>query len=44
MFEKIAEQRIKEAIKKGELDNLLLQGKRLKLEDLSRVPSPDKLG
>jgi hypothetical protein len=38
MFEKIAEQRIKEAIKKGELDNLLLQGKPLKLEDLSRVP------
>ncbi len=38
MFEKIAEQRIKEAIKKGELDNLLSQGKPLKLEDLSRVP------
>jgi hypothetical protein len=38
MFEKIAEQRITEAIKKGEFDNLLFKGKPLKIEDLSRVP------
>ncbi len=34
----IAEEKIKEAIRTGEFDNLPGQGKPLQLEDLSRVP------
>ena len=34
----IAEEKIREAIKKGELDGLSYEGKRLDIEDLSRVP------
>lgn len=34
----IAEQRIEEAIKNGELDNLPGQGKPLKMNDLSHIP------
>lgn len=35
---RIAEEKIREAIRKGELDNLAYRGKRVKVEDLSRVP------
>lgn len=41
---KIAEERIREAIKKGEFDNLSLKGKPLKLEDLSRVSEELRAG
>lgn len=34
----LAENKIREAIRNGELDNLPNRGKRLELEDLSRVP------
>ena len=37
-FLKIAEQRIKEALEKGEFDNLPGRGEPLKFEDDSRVP------
>ena len=39
-FERIAERRIKEAIQKGEFDNLEGKGKPLKYEDDSHIP-PD---
>ncbi len=34
----IAEEKIREAVKKGEMDGLSYEGKRLDIEDLSRVP------
>ncbi|KAA0258029.1 DUF1992 domain-containing protein [Deferribacter autotrophicus] len=34
----LAEQKIKEAIEKGELDNLSCKGKKIEIEDLSFVP------
>ncbi|MGA1845930.1 DnaJ family domain-containing protein [Deferribacter abyssi] len=34
----LAEQKIKEAIEKGEFDNLSCKGKRIEIEDLSFVP------
>jgi hypothetical protein len=37
-FTKIAEARIREAIERGDFDDLAGKGKRLALEDLSRVP------
>jgi len=39
-FEKIAERRIREAIQKGDFDNLKGKGKPLKFEDDSHIP-PD---
>ncbi len=43
VFQKIAEQRIQEAINKGEFDNLPGKGKPLQLEDLSHVPEELRL-
>ncbi len=42
-FERIAEQRIREAQKKGDFDNLPGSGKPLKLDDDSRVPEDLRL-
>lgn len=36
---RIAEEKIREAIRKGELESLSYKGKRVKVEDLSRVPA-----
>ncbi|MGH7821084.1 MAG: DUF1992 domain-containing protein [Candidatus Binatia bacterium] len=44
MFSKIAETRIREAIERGELDDLSMRGKPLVLEDLSRVPPDLRVG
>ena len=41
---KIAEQRIREAMERGEFDNLPSQGKPLKLDDLVGVPEPLRMG
>ena len=38
IWEKLAEERIKQAMEKGEFDNLPGQGKPLTLEDDSRIP------
>jgi formylmethanofuran dehydrogenase subunit A len=38
IFEKIAEQRIREAMENGEFDNLSLKGKPLNLDDYFSVP------
>lgn len=43
-LERIAEEKIKEAIERGELDRLPGMGKPLKLEDLSRVPEELRAG
>lgn len=43
-FEKLAEQRIQEALERGEFDNLELKGKPLNLEDLSGVPEDLRMG
>jgi len=42
-IEKIAEQKIKEALEKGELDNIPGQGAPLALEDDSRIPEDLRL-
>ena len=44
MFTKIAEARIRDAIERGELDDLAGKGKPLPLEDLSRVPEDLRAG
>ncbi len=44
MLVKIAEQKIRKAIERGEFDNLGYQGKPLKLDDLSGVPEPLRMG
>lgn len=41
---KIAEQRIREAMERGEFDNLPLHGKPLKLDDLTGVPEHLRMG
>jgi hypothetical protein len=41
---KIAEQRIREAMERGEFDNLAYHGKPLQLEDLSGVPEHLRMG
>lgn len=41
---KIAEARIRDAMQRGELDNLSLRGQPLRLEDLSRVPEELRIG
>jgi hypothetical protein len=38
-WQKIAEERIREAVERGELDNLPGQGRRLELEDDSHLPA-----
>ena len=38
ILEVIAENKIREAVKRGELDNLPCKGKPLKLDDLSHIP------
>ncbi len=43
-FTKIAEARIREAIERGDLDDLAGKGKPLALEDLSRVPEDLRAG
>ncbi len=43
IFQRLAEQRIQEAIKNGEFDNLPGKGKPLKLEDLSNIPEELRL-
>jgi hypothetical protein len=43
-FAKIAEARIRDAIERGELDNLAGKGKPLALEDSSRVPEDLRAG
>lgn len=43
IFERIAEAKIREAMQRGEFDNLPGQGKPLELEDLSRVPEEWRL-
>jgi len=40
----IAEARIREAIERGELDDLPLRGKPIRVEDLSRVPDDLRVG
>jgi hypothetical protein len=44
LFQRLAEQRILEAQRKGEFDNLPGKGKPLELEDLSTVPEDLRLG
>ena len=44
IFAKIAEQKIREAIERGELDNLPFHGQRIVPEDLSGVPAPLRMG
>ncbi len=43
VFQRLAEQRIQEAIKNGEFDNLPGKGKPIQLEDLSNVPEELRL-
>ncbi len=43
IFQQLAEERIREAIREGEFDNLPGKGKPLKLEDLSMVPEEVRL-
>ncbi|WP_457755727.1 DnaJ family domain-containing protein [Thermodesulfatator indicus] len=43
IFQRLAEQRIQEAINRGELENLPGKGKPLELEDLSHVPQELRL-
>ncbi len=43
IFAKVAEERIREAIERGELDNVPGMGKPLKLEDDSRIPEELRL-
>ncbi|MFC0297661.1 DnaJ family domain-containing protein [Geobacillus jurassicus] len=43
-FWRIAEEKIREAMKNGEFDNLPGFGKPLELEDLSRIPEELRLG
>ncbi|MGG3279587.1 DnaJ family domain-containing protein [Paenibacillus solani] len=38
MFSRLAEQKIEEAIRNGELDDLPLAGKKLSIDDLSHIP------
>lgn len=42
-FEKIVEERIRQSQKNGEFDNLPGAGKRLELEDMSRIPEDLRL-
>jgi len=44
LFQRLAEQRILEAQRKGEFDNLPGKGKPLELEDLSTVPEDLRMG
>jgi hypothetical protein len=44
MLAKIAEQRIREAMERGEFDHLPLQGQPIPLEDLSGVPEALRMG
>lgn len=44
IFQRIAEERIKEAIERGELNNLPGAGKPLEIEDLSHVPEELRVG
>jgi hypothetical protein len=44
LFQRLAEQRILEAQRKGEFDNLPGKGKPLELEDLSWIPQDLRLG
>ena len=44
LLAKIAEQRIREAIERGEFDHLAAHGKPLKFEDLSGVPEHLRMG
>lgn len=41
---RIAEQKIRDAIERGEFDNLGFHGKPLKLDELSGVPEPLRMG
>ena len=41
---KIAEQKIREAVERGEFDNLAYHGKPLKLDDLTGVPAHLRMG
>jgi hypothetical protein len=41
---KIAEQRIREAIERGEFDDLLFHGKPIRLDDLAGVPEQLRMG
>jgi hypothetical protein len=44
LFTSIAEQKIREAIARGELDNLTLKGHPIPMEDLSDVPEELRMG
>ncbi|MEJ2698389.1 MAG: DUF1992 domain-containing protein [Desulfuromonadales bacterium] len=44
LFTSIAEQKIREAIARGELDNLTLKGRPIPMEDLSDVPEELRMG
>ncbi|WP_298432384.1 DnaJ family domain-containing protein [Geobacter sp.] len=44
MFEVIAERKIREAMERGELDNLSLKGQPLVREDLTHVPEELRMG
>ena len=41
---KIAERRIREAMERGEFDNLPFHGKAIRLDDLTGVPEPLRMG
>ncbi|MEK4117872.1 DnaJ family domain-containing protein [Paenibacillus sp. FSL W8-0919] len=38
IFSRLAEQKIEEAVRNGELDNLPMAGKKLPIDDLSHIP------
>ncbi|OOC62214.1 DnaJ family domain-containing protein [Paenibacillus ihbetae] len=38
IFSRLAEQKIEEAVRNGELDNLSMAGKKLPVDDLSHIP------
>ncbi len=44
LFTSIAEQKIREAITRGDLDNLSLKGRPIPIEDLSDVPEELRMG
>jgi len=44
IMEKIAEQKIREAMEKGEFDHLALMGQPVEIEDLSHIPEDLRMG
>jgi hypothetical protein len=44
LFASIAEQKIREAVSRGELDNLSLKGRPIPVEDFSNIPEELRMG